>query len=88
MELLIGLISGAVGGNAAGGILKNLNLGVFGNSVAGIIGAGLGRQLMIAIGVNGAGTDLGAIISQIASGGIGGALVLTLVGIIRSVLVK
>jgi len=42
MELLIGLISGAVGGNVAGGVLKNLNQGTLVNSIAGIVGGGLG----------------------------------------------
>ena len=43
--LLIQAVSGAVGGNVAGGLLKNLNLGVLGNSVAGIVGGGLGGSL-------------------------------------------
>ena len=41
IPLIIQLISGAVGGNIAGAILKNLNLGPIGNSIAGIVGGGL-----------------------------------------------
>ena len=41
IPLIIQLISGAVGGNLAGAILKNLNLGSIGNSIAGIVGGGL-----------------------------------------------
>ena len=35
IPLIIQLISGAVGGNIAGAILKNFNLGPIGNSIAG-----------------------------------------------------
>jgi hypothetical protein len=38
VALIIQLISGAVGGNIAGAILKNFNLGPIGNSIAGLIG--------------------------------------------------
>jgi len=44
--LIIQLVSGAVGGNAAGGLFKNLSLGTLGNSIAGIIGGGVGGQLL------------------------------------------
>ena len=44
--LLIQLISGAVGGNVAGGLLKNLSLGTLGNSIAGIVGGGIGGQIL------------------------------------------
>jgi hypothetical protein len=40
--LLISLVSGAVGGNAAGKVLKNFDMGTLWNSVAGIVGGGLG----------------------------------------------
>lgn len=32
MSLIVSLISGGVGGNVAGGLLKNLSLGTVGNS--------------------------------------------------------
>ena len=37
MELIISLIAGAVGGNVAGGLLKNINLGLLGNSIVGVV---------------------------------------------------
>ena len=46
LNLVIQLVAGAVGGNAAGAILKQFNLGPLGNSIAGIIGGGLGGQLL------------------------------------------
>ena len=44
VTLLVQLISGALGGNVAGSLLKNLSLGTVGNSLAGIVGGGLGGQ--------------------------------------------
>ena len=46
MNLIIQLIAGALGGNAAGAMLKTLNLGTAGNSIAGLVGGGLGGQIL------------------------------------------
>jgi uncharacterized membrane protein YeaQ/YmgE (transglycosylase-associated protein family) len=46
VALIIQLISGAVGGNVAGSVLKQYDLGALGNSVAGIVGGGIGGQLL------------------------------------------
>ena len=40
-SLIMQLIGGAIGGNAAGGVLKNFSLGTLGNSIVGILGGGL-----------------------------------------------
>ena len=40
------LVSGAVGGNVAGSLMKKNSLGTLWNSVAGIAGGGLGGQLL------------------------------------------
>ena len=40
VPLVIQLISGAVGGNALGAAVKNLNRGTTGNTIAGLIGGG------------------------------------------------
>ncbi|MEY2608109.1 MAG: hypothetical protein QOH31_5963 [Verrucomicrobiota bacterium] len=44
INLIIQLLSGAAGGNIIGNILKQYNLGPIGNSIAGIVGGGLGGQ--------------------------------------------
>ena len=44
--LIIQLISGAVGGNIAGAAMKQYNLGTIGNSIAGLIGGGVGAQII------------------------------------------
>lgn len=89
VSLVVQLASGAVGGNLAGSLLKNLSLGGFGNSLAGMVGGALGGQILErAINytpVAGASSlDVGAIISQIAGGGVGGAVLMVVVGLLRS----
>ena len=56
LSLIIQLISGIVGGNAAGAALKEKSLGVLGNSLAGLVGGGLGGQIIQALlGIGAAG---------------------------------
>ena len=89
--LIIQLISGAVGGNIAGSALKQYNLGTMGNSIAGIIGGGVGAQIIGALlGTGGTGAeaaagslDIGSIIGQIVSGGAGGGILMVIVGLIK-----
>ena len=40
INLIIQIISGAVGGNVAAGAAKNIDLGTLGNTIAGAIGGG------------------------------------------------
>ena len=42
ISLIIEGLSGAVGGNIAGAAIKENTLGTVGNSIAGIVGGGLG----------------------------------------------
>ena len=46
VNLIIQLISGAVGGNVAGAALKDYSLGTLGNSIAGIVGGGVGGWIL------------------------------------------
>lgn len=91
-QLIISLISGAAGGNIVGKLLKNLDLGPLGNSIAGIIGGGLGSQIIAAMGAGGAdaaaGMDIGSIISSVASGGVGGGVVMAIVGVLKKMMAK
>jgi hypothetical protein len=94
IALIIDLISGAVGGNIAGGMMKQYDLGTLGNSLAGIIGGGIGGQILTALvgsgaaaaGAAGGNLDIGSIISGIAGGGVGGGLLMIIVGIIRQMM--
>ena len=87
-SLIIQLISGAVGGNFAGALLKKFSLGKVGNSILGIIGGGLGGQILSLLGVGGLGEagaslDVGSIVSSILGGGVGGGVLMAIVGLIR-----
>lgn len=95
VSLLIQLASGALGGNVAGSLLKNLSLGTLGNSLAGIIGGGLGGQILGPLLTGGApavaaagGLDIASILTQVASGGVGGGATMAIVGLLRSMLAK
>lgn len=90
LSLLIQLISGALGGNVAGSLLKDKSLGVLGNSLAGLVGGGLGGQILTSLlGMTaGGGLDLASIITQIAGGGVGGGVVMVLVGILKQMFAK
>ncbi len=89
LPLLIQLVSGAIGGNAAGSALKNLSLGTLGNSLVGILGGGLGGtilQSLLGMGGESAGMDIGRIVSNIAGGGVGGGVLLAIIGVIKKML--
>lgn len=92
LTVIIQLISGAAGGNIAGALLKNISLGTLGNSLAGIIGGGLGAQILQAIfqlpNVGGGEIDPMAILTQVLSGGVGGGATLAIVGMLRNMLGK
>ena len=91
MELIISLLSGAVGGNLAGGLMKDYSLGTLWNSVVGIIGGGLGGQLLAMLGVYGGGAasmDVGSIIGNILSSGVGGGILLAIIGAVKKAMAK
>ena len=79
MEILISLLSGAVGGNIAGALMKDKSLGTLWNSVVGILGGGIGGQLL---GLIGAG-EMGGIIGTVASSSVGGAVLLAIVSLFK-----
>ena len=87
--LVIQLIAGAAGGNVAGATLKQYDLGMIGNTIAGIVGGGVGAQVIGALiggGAQATGAndlDIGSIVGQIASGGVGGGILMVIVGLIK-----
>jgi uncharacterized membrane protein YeaQ/YmgE (transglycosylase-associated protein family) len=91
VPLLIQLVSGAVGGNIAGSLMKNSSLGTLWNSVAGIVGGGLGGQLLGLVGANIAGggnMDIGSIVGNIAGGGVGGGVLMAIIGAVKKSMAK
>src|SRR5262249_26722665 len=87
--LIVQLIAGALGGNAAGNISKDVNLGPLGNSIAGAIGGGLGGQVLNAVlglgtAAAASGLDIGTIASAFLTGGVSGGLTALLVGFLKA----
>jgi hypothetical protein len=89
INLIIQLIAGAIGGNAAGASMKNLDLGTLGNTIAGALGGAGGGTLLTALlpmlqGAAGTDIDIAALAGQAVGGGVAGAIVTAIVGLIRN----
>src|SRR5262245_13098915 len=87
--LIIQLIAGALGGTAVGNVAKDVNLGPLGNSIAGVLGGGIGGQILNSIlGIGGAtaasGLDIGSIVSAFLTGGVSGGLTALVVGFLKA----
>lgn len=93
VSIIIQLVAGAVGGNAAGKITKSPGLGGAGNSVVGAIGGVILGQIIERF-TGGAVTadqaaavtsslDIGAIISSLVGGGAGGAVLAGIIGALK-----
>jgi hypothetical protein len=87
-SLLIEAVSGAVGGNVAGAAMKENSLGTMGNSIAGIVGGGLGgtilQMVMGTAATGGGGLDMQSILANVGGGGVGGAILMAVIGIIKT----
>ena len=90
IPLLVQLVSGAAGGNAAGALMKNLSLGTLGNSLVGILGGGIGGQLLGLLGLaTGAGEmDVAGILGSVAGGGVGGGALMAVIGMVKKAMAK
>ncbi len=90
--LAIQLLSGAAGGNIIGQAVRNLSLGFLGNTLAGIVGGGLGGQILQhLLGVaaaNPGALDIGAIATQVAGGGVGGGVLMVIVALLRKLFTR
>ena len=90
LPLIVQLISGAVGGNVAGSLMKKFSMGTLWNSVIGILGGGLGGQLlgMLGLDIGGGEMDLAGILGNVAGGGVGGGVIMAIVGLIKNAMSK
>ena len=86
LPLIIQLVSGAVGGNLAGKLMKNFSLGTLWNSIVGILGGGLGGQVLGMIGISDGGgeMDLSGILGSVAGGGVGGGILMAIIGAVKN----
>lgn len=85
LPLIIQLVSGAIGGNVAGKLFKNLSLGTLGNSIAGLLGGGLGGYLLAMLGIHTGSEeiDLGGILGNVGGGAVGGGVLMAIVSLIK-----
>jgi uncharacterized membrane protein YeaQ/YmgE (transglycosylase-associated protein family) len=104
VSLIISLISGAVGGNLAGAAMSEKNLGIIGNTIAGLIGGPVGDFIMKAVGVLAAtgvatgtaaatGTtghelDIGSILANIGVSGVSGGALTAVIALIKDAVSK
>lgn len=84
VQVIVALISGGVGGNIAGAILKNFSLGPVGNTIVGLLGGGVGEQILAATGL----IQGGSVIGNVAGSGVGGAILMIIVGLIKNAMAK
>ncbi|HEY7551661.1 MAG TPA: hypothetical protein VH913_19355 [Hyphomicrobiaceae bacterium] len=90
INLLIQLLSGAVGGNVAGGLSRTGGLGAPANTLAGVVGGGIGGQVLsallsLAAARNAAGAlDVPGFVSQLLAGGVSGGVLAAILNMIRA----
>ena len=92
INLIVQLIAGAIGGNAAGAAMKNVDLGTLGNTIAGALGGAGGGTLLTALlpilqGAAG-NVDVGALLGQAVVGGVAGAVVTAIVGLLKNMMAR
>jgi hypothetical protein len=99
--IIIQIIAGAIGGNAAGAAAKNYSLGAAGNTIAGGVGGLILTQVLAAMGIGepgmataegaapgAGGLDVGALIGQLVGGGAGGAVLTLIAGVVKNMMQK
>ena len=96
LALAVNILCGAVGGNIGGALLRNLGLGLMGNSVIGAIGGGIGYWLLGSLALMGkaapeattaiAGLNIGAMLGNVAGGTFCGIVLMAIAGAIRTLL--
>jgi hypothetical protein len=89
-QLLINLIAGAVGGVGAGKASEKFDLGAAGNLIAGAVGGGVLGQIVpllipaVTAAAQSGNLSVGGVITQLISGGAGGAILTVIIGLIKN----
>jgi hypothetical protein len=94
INLIIQIVAGAIGGNAAGGFLKNIDLSPLVKTISGAAGGGIGGSILQALipALNSAasvgGLDIATAAGNLVGGGVTGAIVTVAVGLIKNAVFK
>ncbi len=90
LPLIIHLVSGALGGNLAGRLIPNYSMGRVGNSIAGILGGGLGGWIlgMLGLGEPDFSLNLMAVLGNTVGGAVGGGFIMVVLGALKKAFVK
>jgi len=89
-QILINLVTGALGGVGAGKASPTFDLGMVGNIITGLIGGGVLGQVVtlllpsIMAAAQSGHFSVGGIVSQLIAGGAGGAVLTAIVGAIKN----
>src|SRR5262249_18840912 len=89
-QILINLVTGALGGVAVGKSSPTFDLGMIGNVISGLIGGGVLGQIVtlllpaITAAAQSGNLSVEGIISQVIAGGAGGAILTAIVGAIKN----
>jgi hypothetical protein len=94
INLITSAVGGAAGGNAIGKASPNFDLGAIGNTIAGAVGGGVLGQLAtlllpaITTAMQSGNLSVGGIVSQLVAGGAGGAILTAVIGLIKNSAMK
>ena len=89
-QLIASLIAGALGGVGAGKASPKFDLGTAGNVIAGAVGGGVLGQVVsllipaVASAAQSGNLTVGGVITQLISGGAGGAILTIIIGLIKN----
>ncbi|TAN04341.1 MAG: hypothetical protein EPN45_10175 [Rhizobiaceae bacterium] len=89
-QLLINAVVGALAGNATGKSSSTFDLGTLGNTIAGLIGGGVLGQIVtlvwpsVVASLQTGHFSAGSVITNIVSGGVGGAVLTAIIGAIKN----
>jgi hypothetical protein len=90
--LVLQSIAGGVGGSVVGTTVKRYDLGIIGNLLVGILGGGIGAQIIGALVGDGEasaivgpdGFDFGTLVAQFTAGAFGGGVLVVVMSLIEN----
>lgn len=89
-QILINMVSGALGGVGAGKASPTFDLGMAGNIISGLIGGGLLGQIVtlllpsVVAAAQAGNLSVAGVVSQAVAGGAGGAILTAIIGAIKN----